>query len=159
MPALFFHQKILAIMLLALSGYLDTVDGSVAREMGRTTNFGCALDITCDRIVEIAIVFGLCSYAADQRALWCLGMLASILLCVTTFLIVGIFTPQATTTNKSFHYSPGLIERAEAFIIFLLMILIPSWFTGLALIFCLTVCYTALYRLYEFWRNDDRILS
>ncbi len=44
------------------------------------------------------------------------------------------------------------MERAEAFIFFLLMILIPSWFINLAWIYSALVLLTAVIRIYQFFR-------
>lgn len=110
------HCSIVALCCLILSGFFDTLDGSLARHLEKATEEGAALDITADRVVEFAIVLGLFFVDPEKRALYCLLMLGSILFCITTFLIVGIFTQKET--EKSFYYSPGIIERAEAFIFF-----------------------------------------
>lgn len=75
-------------------------------------------------------------------------MLTSILLCVTSFLVVGIFTEKQT--EKSFYYSPGLIERGEAFFFFILMILFPSYFVLLSSLFILLVLLTTAIRVVQF---------
>ena len=86
-------------------------------------------------------------------------MLGSILLCITSFLVVGIFTPNHS--SKSFHYSPGLIERAEAFLFFIVMIFVPYYFTFFAFLFATLVALTALIRLWQFSKTQtgaDRLL-
>lgn len=102
-----------AILLLLTSGYLDMLDGTWARLTGKTSPFGCALDIVSDRIVEAAIVLGLYLAHPEVTPLISLFMLGSILICVTTFLVVGIFSENST--NKSFHYSVGLKSRGFYF--------------------------------------------
>jgi archaetidylinositol phosphate synthase len=94
-------------MALVLSGFLDTLDGSLARHLNKTSS-----------------------------------------ICVTTFLVVGIFTKN--DSQKSFFYSPGLIERAEAFIVFSLMILLPFTFSVLAWGFIALTFLTAFLRLWQF---------
>lgn len=69
-----------------------------------------------DRVVEFVVVLALWFVAPQQRGLWCLLMLGSMLLCITSFLVVGIFSENQS--QKSFHYSSGLMERAEAFSFF-----------------------------------------
>lgn len=143
----------LAAGALLVSGYLDTLDGTIARAQGRTSPAGAALDILCDRVVECAVVIGL--FLVDPaRAVLCLAMLASILLCVTSFLVVGVFS--ANESEKSFHYSPGLIERCEAFLFFLAMMLLPKLFTPLAALFTLLVTLTAVIRMRQFMSCCDR---
>lgn len=139
-----------AFTLLLLSGFLDTLDGSVARFKNQTTPFGAALDIMGDRIVEFSVILGLYLFHSEERALNCLLMLGSILFCITSFLVVGIFTQN--NMEKSFHYSPGLIERAEAFIFFSIMILFPITFPIVSYLFSVLVFLTALVRLWQFRR-------
>ena len=149
-PALAWGYPLPALFLLFFSGYLDTLDGSIARYQGKSSNSGAMLDIISDRTVESSVIMGL--YAIDplSRGWLCLFMLASVLLCVTTFLVAGIFVQQES--EKSFYYSPGLMERSEAFIFFGLMIAFPFAFTPLAILFSILVAWTAVKRLYEFSR-------
>ncbi|MCB1149753.1 MAG: CDP-alcohol phosphatidyltransferase family protein, partial [Chlamydiia bacterium] len=113
LPLASFGFSALAVLFLWLSGLFDVLDGAVARLTNRTTDAGAALDIISDRLVESAVILGLYLGAPEERALLSLLMLSSILLCVTSFLVVGIFSQNDSL--KSFHYSPGLMERAEAF--------------------------------------------
>lgn len=146
--ALVTGNSVLAIFFLLLSGYLDTVDGTLARKTGMTSDAGSLLDILMDRIVECAVIIGLWLSFPDDRALPCLLMLASVLLCVTSFLTVGIFTENRS--EKSFHYSSGIIERAEAFIFFVLMIWFDRYFLTLSSCFISLVLLTTFVRVYEF---------
>lgn len=151
-PLLMMHWTGWAVMALLLTGLLDTLDGAVARYFKLTSPQGAVLDIFCDRVVEFSILMGLYAVDPETRAIPVLFMLGSVLLCITSFLVVGIFT--GNDSCKSFFYSPGLIERAEAFGFFFLMIFWPSLFTTLAWIFSLLVFLTALIRLWQFFRNS-----
>jgi len=51
-------QTLLGILALALSGGLDAVDGTIAREFERATALGGILDLTLDRVVEVAVLLG-----------------------------------------------------------------------------------------------------
>jgi phosphatidylglycerophosphate synthase len=148
LPALISDQPLLALVLLVFSGLLDTLDGTVARLFHKESPYGTALDILCDRIVEFSIVFGLLLVSPETRALMGFIMLGSILVCITSFLVVGIFSKNES--HKSFHYSPGLMERPEAFVFFGAMILFPDYFQILAFIFSFLVVLTALLRMVEF---------
>lgn len=150
LPALAFKQEALAVFLLISSGLLDTSDGTLARLQKCASNSGSILDIACDRGVEFSVVLGLYFYD-PSRGLWLLLLLGSFYLCVTTFLLSGIFTPNQS--NKSFHYSPGLIERAETFIYFPLAIIFPLFFKYLTLVFCFLVFLTAIRRFFQMYFN------
>jgi len=151
LPLLALNHPLFALLALAISGFLDTLDGSLARLKNQISCKGAALDIVCDRIVEFAIVLALYSVDTTSRALPTLLMLGAILICVTSFLVVGIFTENRS--EKSFHYSPGLIERAEAFIFFSAMILIPSAFYILSYLFAILVFLTAGIRIVQFFNR------
>jgi phosphatidylserine synthase len=153
-PLLAFGYSITAFAMLTLSGFLDTVDGSIARLLKISSPRGAALDIVSDRIVEFAIILGLYTIDPATRGLPAILMLGSILICVTSFLIVGVFTEK--DSEKSFYYSPGLIERAEAFIFFALMILFPSIFTIASYLFSFLVFITAALRMRQFMTQFAR---
>lgn len=150
-PLIIFDFPWIAFLALLVSGFLDTLDGSLARYLHRITSKGAALDIVCDRLVEFAVILGLFFVDTSIRALPSLIMLGSILLCVTTFLVVGIFVENQST--KSFFYSPGLIERGEAFVFFSIMIVFPSTFIVLAYLFSALTFLTAIFRLWEFMKD------
>lgn len=152
LPLLAYGHLYFAAICLLFSGYLDTLDGSLARFRHLSSPVGSVYDIISDRIVEFSVIMGLYFYAPEERSLLSLLMLGSILVCVTSFLVVGQF--KENQTEKSFYYSPGLMERAEAFIFFLLMILLPSLFSWLAALFTLFVAVTALTRVVEFSNNS-----
>ncbi len=138
-----------AVFLLFLSGYFDSLDGVLARLTNTTSQFGSALDIVCDRIVEFLIILSLFLIAPLDRGFGALLMLGSVYICVTSFLVTGIFTPN--TSNKGFHYSPGLIERLESFLFFAFMFLMPNYFLWLALVYSSLVSWTTLSRMTKFF--------
>ncbi|KTC84503.1 CDP-alcohol phosphatidyltransferase family protein [Legionella brunensis] len=147
-PAILLNHTMVAIILLLASGYCDTLDGTLARFQKNTSPLGTAIDIVMDRLVEFSVILGLYLVAPHVRALAVILMLGSMLICITSFLVVGIFTPNES--NKSFHYSPGLMERAEAFGFFIVMVWYPHYFNGLAFLFTLLVTLTALIRIKQF---------
>ena len=145
--AIAIHTPLLALLLMVLSGYFDSLDGAIARSFHKQSKAGAACDIISDRIVESSIIIAL--FTIDHsRAIFCLMMLASVLICITSFLVVAIFS--ANNSSKSFYYSPGLIERPEAFCFFAAMLLLPSLFIPLAIMFTLAVFATAFIRLFAF---------
>ncbi len=147
-PLLLTGHTILAVACLLFSGYLDTLDGSLARHQNNSTPLGSVLDIMADRLVEFSVILAFYLVDPTEHGLPTILMLGSILLCISSFLVVGIFTPN--DSHKSFHYSPGLIERAEAFAFFIIMILVPHYFKPLAFLFTGLVILTAGIRLVQF---------
>ncbi|UWD49048.1 CDP-alcohol phosphatidyltransferase family protein [Clostridioides difficile] len=143
---IYLDMKVLAIITLWVSGYLDAVDGNMARSSNKTSLFGTLMDITFDRIVEISmiLVFGL--KMIDVR-LNLMILLSSILMSMTIFLTVGALTDKKGM--KSFYYQAGVAERSEGFILFTLMILFQSYIGMIANLFSIVVLFTAIQRLLE----------
>lgn len=149
LPMLIYNQVALALMCLLLSGYCDVLDGALARYQKVQNNLGCFFDILADRVVESIIIISLFLVDPSARSLMCLLMMASILLCITVFLLIGVFEVNRQT-NKSFFYSVGLVERFEAFVFFALMIFFPQWFFVLSLMFVVLVLLTVFQHVLSF---------
>lgn len=148
LPLLYFGFPICACLSLLLSGVFDMLDGTVARMAQTSSPWGAVLDIVMDRVVEIIAILALFFIDPVTRGTASLTMMGAILLCITSFLVVGIFSEN--DSQKSFHYSEGLMERAEAFIFFIFMMLFPNLFLPLACVFSILVLWTAITRLREF---------
>ena len=136
---LYFDMQIIAVTLLWVSGYLDAVDGAMARRSNSSSSFGTLLDIVSDRIVEVRynlIVLTVC-----------------ILMSMTIFLTVGALSEKKGV--KSFYYQAGVAERSEGFIFFSLMILIPSYLGIITNIFSILIIITAIQRFLEAKRLLD----
>jgi phosphatidylglycerophosphate synthase len=144
-PALLFNSVTLAISFLLVSGFLDTLDGTVARINNKTSDRGIILDIASDRVVEVAVLVGLFAVDPSNRGWLTLCMLGSCYLYLTTFLVGDIFSPNRA--QKSFQYSPGATERAEAFVLFILMIWLPNYFSLLAYMFTGLVLFSSYSRI------------
>jgi len=135
-----------AVALLWLSGFLDAVDGSMARQSETSSLTGALFDIVSDRIVELSIFWALallypgCLYAM-------LGLLTAVLLSMTVFLTTGMLVDK--TSGKSFYYQAGLMERTEGFIASSLMMLLPQWLTPLAWLYTALIGVTVVQRLAE----------
>ncbi|MDZ4992285.1 CDP-alcohol phosphatidyltransferase family protein [Clostridium perfringens] len=144
---LYFDKLILAVVFLWVSGYLDSVDGAMARRKSLTSDFGTLLDITFDRIVELGIIFVLALKFENSR-LELLILTMMILISMTIFLTVGALAKNNGV--KSFRYQAGIAERAEGFIFFSLMILLSYTKLGLVTnIFSIIIFITIVQRAIE----------
>lgn len=142
---LYFEYNILAVVLLWLSGLMDAVDGTIARKT-KSTSFGTLIDIVFDRIVEISIIIvSALKYSGCRFSM--VILLSSIILSMTVFLTVGALSEKHS--EKSFYYQPGLAERTEGFIFFSLMMIMRKHISIIAILFALTIFYTAAQRLIE----------
>ena len=146
-----FINEYLCVVLLLLSGYFDVLDGSIARLQNSSSKLGTLFDILCDRAVESFIIIAI--FINQPDLLWVgLSMVMAISFCMYSFLLVGMFSEN--NTQKSFYYSPGLIERAETFLFFIAMIILPSMVFYLGLIYTVLVLWTTVYRCYEFYLHE-----
>ena len=78
-------------------------------------------------------------------------ILGSNVICISSFLTVGIFTNDKKDENgKSFKYSPGIMERVESFFFFVLMIYFEQYYIILTIMYVLLITITVLFRVREF---------
>lgn len=143
---LYFDKNIFAVIILWISGYLDAVDGLVARKTNSSSSFGTVLDITFDRIVEIGIILVIGMKFADVRFNLII-LLASILISMVIFLTVGAVSEKSGI--KSFYYQAGVAERSEGFIMFSLMMLSKNNLNVIINLFSFIILITAIQRISE----------
>jgi phosphatidylglycerophosphate synthase len=99
-------------LLAALGGFFDLTDGVVARAQGRATRFGAFLDSSLDRLVDIALLFGLAfHYASSGQPFWAWVAGAALAGSVLT----------SYTKARAEHwlrdFEGGLLERAERIVL------------------------------------------
>jgi CDP-diacylglycerol--glycerol-3-phosphate 3-phosphatidyltransferase len=142
----YFDLSLIAVALLWFSGFLDAVDGAMARISKNTSAWGTLMDITFDRAVEMSIVVALALRFPEAR-IYLLILTICILFSMTIFLTVGALSEQKGM--KSFYYQAGLAERTEGFIMFSLMSLFTPWLSIITNLFSAAVLFTALQRMFE----------
>ena len=88
-----------------LSGFTDTVDGSVARITGQSTKYGALLDSTLDRYAEFFIFFGRIFYFRN-------GWIAmAVLLALMGFIMVSYIKARAQSLGQT--RNVGMMQRPE----------------------------------------------
>ncbi|MGL4998386.1 MAG: CDP-alcohol phosphatidyltransferase family protein [Cetobacterium sp.] len=138
--------NILGVLALWFSGYLDAVDGTIARETKTLSLFGTVMDITFDRIVEGSVIIGV-AYRYSEFSFVLLLLAISIIISMTVFLTTG---PLAENKGeKTFYYQAGLAERTEGFIMLSLIILLREKASIAINIFTIMVLFTAFQRFSE----------
>ncbi len=111
------------VIILWLSGFLDVLDGTVARLTSRATVIGGFLDLMSDRIIEFSVIIGFAIIMPDIRFSLIL-FLCSVVFNFSTFLFAALLVKN--TGIKSFHYDAGIMERTETFIGFTIAALFNS---------------------------------
>ena len=116
---------LLASLLLLLAGFVDLIDGSVARVTGRVTKLGAYLDTIADRYVEGIIIFALLFVS-----------LPAVYFPSYVWLFIYLFGSMLTTYAKAAakekdmveeEIKGGIMERAERLLIIFLGLLLASF--------------------------------
>lgn len=141
-----------ALLLFLLNRLLDGLDGAVARAVGATDRGGF-LDIVLDFLVYAALPLGFAMADPASNALAAAVLLFSFVGTATSFLAYAVFAAKRGLStrlrgHKSIYYLGGLTEGTETTAVFVLMLLVPSWFPWLAYGFALACLVTAGTRIY-----------
>lgn len=140
-------------LLIALSGFVDMLDGAVARNNFKTTKFGGLLDSTSDRFADAFILIGII-YGGYVN--WIYGILA-----LHASLTVSYV--RARAESEGIKCNVGIAERAERLVIIMIGAFL-SYFTniqlfnmnllGIAVVVIMILGYiTVIQRLYHSWKN------
>ncbi len=142
---------IIAAALFIVSGFLDMVDGAVARKTGRATKKGAYLDTIVDRYVEVIIIFGLL-----------FASLPDFLLPAYVWIFVYLFGGLMTTYSKAAakekeliekgsELKGGILERAERLLLLFIGLLAaavnPLYLTGMLALLAVLTNVSALQRI------------
>lgn len=133
---------------IALSGFVDILDGAVARKNSTTTPFGGVLDSTMDRFADAFILIGII-YGGFSN--WLIGILA-------LHASITVSYVRARAESEGIKSNVGFAERPER-----LVILMVGAFVGylydpfvmyLAVILVMVLGYlTVIQRLYHSWKE------
>lgn len=142
-----------AAVLVALSGFLDILDGAVARETGVASPAGDFLDHTLDRYGDVVILGGLAAGVEQYE----LGLIA-----ITGVLLTAYLGTQAQAVGLGRIYG-GLLGRADIMALTSATAIAAVWirteFFGLTLVGLLLVLFaivshvTAIQRFVRAWRR------
>lgn len=112
-----------AIAALAISAAFDALDGTIARECAAASPLGGVLDLSADRVVEACVIVGI---ARRDPALYfpALILVATWYVNITIFLAVGAALEGPSA--KLIEYPPGILERTEAIIFFMVLGLLET---------------------------------
>ena len=151
--ALFYAQEgWWALLALAVSGALDATDGRVARLGSGPTPWGGVLDLTCDRIVEATVLLGIAVPHPDLH-------LPALVLAATWYVNLCVFMAVGAASERSpekiIAYPPGLLERTEAFVFALIVVLLPGLTAAAGYLYAALSVLTAAQR----FRYGRRALS
>lgn len=147
-----YHDLVKGFGFFILAGFLDMVDGAVARVTGRASSLGAFLDGVVDRYVELLLYVGLLLYGVN--AVW------------ISLLIFGSIMPsyvrayadhkRIITEKKDQKKMGGLLERAERLILIYtgmaFGVFNPLWLNYSIMLAALLANFTALQRIWFVWK-------
>jgi archaetidylinositol phosphate synthase len=119
------QQLALALLLLLLSGFVDALDGAVARELGKTSAFGGVLDSIADRYSDVIVLFGVI-LGGWVSTFW--GILA-----IVGSLLVSYARARAEAAGVT-QLGIGIAERPERLII-LMAVTLMQYLTIIGVLF------------------------
>lgn len=105
--AAFKKSYLIFAALVILSGFMDVLDGFIARKTGKVSRFGAFIDSTIDRVNDSLFIIGLYLLGLD--------ILPTLLLLITS-LLISYIRARAEALGVRME-GVGLIERAERLII------------------------------------------
>lgn len=147
-----FGLPMAAILPLLLSRLADGLDGAVARATQKT-DFGGYLDIAADFLFYGAVPFAFVVMDPAANGLAGAFLLTSFYFNGTSFLGYAILAEKndlktSAQGQKSLYYSNGILEGTETILFFLLLCLLPQYFSLLAWIFGIACFATGTLRVY-----------
>jgi CDP-diacylglycerol--glycerol-3-phosphate 3-phosphatidyltransferase len=111
-------QFVVGVAVMVLFIFSDTLDGTMARLSGRSSDWGAYLDSTLDRVADAAIFGGVVLYYVDQGDT---GMAALALACLVGALLVSYARARAEGLGMT--AAVGVAERTERLLVLLVALL------------------------------------
>ena len=147
--AIGYQHYLIGLALLLFSRLFDGLDGAIARAT-RQTDFGGYLDIVSDFAFYIAVPIGF-GLALPANLPFALVLVGSFTLTGISFLAYAVMAAKRGRETeahgkKSFFYNTGLAEGTETIIAFVLMCLMPQYFTIIAAIYSVMCVVTVFQR-------------
>ena len=133
-----------------VAGLLDILDGALARQTKRVTNFGAVLDSTLDRLSEGVVLLGILFLYTDKGSTSGILLTGAVML---TSLLVSYIKARAEAAN--IECAVGIFTRPERIIVLVLGLLINQLEIALAVIVAFSL-FTAGQRLIHVWRQTKK---
>ncbi|MFN0090392.1 MAG: CDP-alcohol phosphatidyltransferase family protein [Acidimicrobiales bacterium] len=141
----------LGVLLLALTGIPDALDGAVAKASGTASARGAFFDSVADRLTDAVLLGGVAWWLADSRT----GPI--VLLPFAVFAAASLVSYQrAKAESLGFSARGGLMERAERFIVLGFGLLFSELLVGVLWVMLVLTAATAAQRFTKVWRQAAR---
>jgi CDP-diacylglycerol--glycerol-3-phosphate 3-phosphatidyltransferase len=134
-----------------LAGFLDILDGALARHTGQVTRFGAILDSTFDRLSEAALLFGILIFSLREQL-----TVEIILVCLALIGAMMVSYVRARAEGMGIECQVGLFTRAERVIVLALGLLLSQFNYALTIALVIITLFsfiTAGQRLLHVWQQ------
>lgn len=156
--AFFYGSLQMGGFLVLAGGFIDVVDGYVARKTGQVSRFGSFYDSTLDRVSEIVVFLGVFSlYLGSEPNIGEPWMVYVVALAMAGSLLVSYTRARAEAMGIDCRV--GLMQRAERILLLgIATLFFGSWRSGMVLtwvMFAMAILtnLTALYRIYWVYQH------
>ncbi|EEY98252.1 CDP-alcohol phosphatidyltransferase family protein [Vibrio cholerae] len=152
LPALAMEQYLLALAFIVVNRICDGLDGALARRQGLTDSGGF-LDISLDFLLYSLVPFGFVLANPESNAIAGAFLIFAFIGTGSSFLAFAVMASKRSIANpvyqhKSLYYMSGLTEGTETIACFILMCLLPHYFSSLAWLFGAACWFTTATRIY-----------
>jgi CDP-diacylglycerol--glycerol-3-phosphate 3-phosphatidyltransferase len=147
---------VIGTVIVTLFAFTDMLDGSMARQQGRTGRFGAFLDSTMDRVADGAVFASVAYWLATENRR---AAAAAALICLVSGPIISYTKARAESLGMT--ASVGIAERAER----LVLVGVGGLLTGFGLRYAIDVAlwllaalsvFTVGQRMITVYRQDHR---
>jgi len=137
-----------------LAGFLDILDGALARHTGQVTRFGAILDSTLDRLSEAALLFGILIFSLREQL-----ALEIVLVCLALIGSMMVSYIRARAEGLGIECQVGLFTRAERVIVLALGLLLSQLDYALTVALVIITLFsfiTASQRFLHVWQQTKK---
>ncbi|UCG09833.1 MAG: CDP-alcohol phosphatidyltransferase family protein [Dehalococcoidia bacterium] len=134
-----------------LAGFLDILDGALARHTGQVSRFGAILDSTVDRLSEAALLFGILIFSLREQL-----ALEIVLVCLALIGSMMVSYIRARAEGLGLECQVGLFTRAERVIVLALGLLLSQFNYALTIALVIITLFsfiTASQRFLHVWQQ------
>lgn len=153
--AIWAGHRPLALALWLVNRVLDGLDGTLAREQGRSSDFGAYLDILLDFVVYAAVPLALAAAAPPDTWFAVLVLLASFYVNAASWMyLAALLERRGAHTGATQVVMPaGLVAGTETIVLYSAAILLPQQLETICWVMAALVCVGVLQRLAWSWQR------
>lgn len=148
---IFFEYPVLGAVSLLIAGFLDILDGAVARTQGRVTRFGGFFDSVLDRYTDLSVMGAIVLVYVRHNEMY--HALIGLVAVIGTALIPYA---RARAEAASIPCKTGLLERPERTVLVLIGLFIPLLLNYIVIILAALTHVTVVQRVVHVWKEAKK---